>query len=167
MKGVRFFGDGIRTTSLVMQTTAPIRFIDSIHVKAPRPTVKIRSDSDRRLESGAWRRTSRRHRRAFVGFTGFTLVMPFPPLYPGARRHRRRRSRAVDRLTLGVTPAMTAHDRAALGPVGDRFGSKIMVERSLVSFIVAHGRDGLREPEAWHLFALRAVQGLFAGYRPA
>jgi fructose-1,6-bisphosphatase class II len=35
MKGVRFFGDGIRTTSLVMQTTPHrIRFIDSIHVKA-------------------------------------------------------------------------------------------------------------------------------------
>jgi fructose-1,6-bisphosphatase class II len=34
MKGVRFFGDGIRTTSLVMQTTPHrIRFIDSIHVK--------------------------------------------------------------------------------------------------------------------------------------
>ena len=34
MKGVRFFGDGIRTTSLVMQMTPHrIRFIDSIHVK--------------------------------------------------------------------------------------------------------------------------------------
>src|SRR5678815_5326803 len=34
MKGVRFFGDGIRTTSLVMQSTPHrIRFIDSIHVK--------------------------------------------------------------------------------------------------------------------------------------
>ena len=34
MKGVRFFGDGIRTTSLVMQTNPHrIRFIDSIHVK--------------------------------------------------------------------------------------------------------------------------------------
>jgi fructose-1,6-bisphosphatase class II len=33
MKGVRFFGDGIRTTSLVMQTHPQrIRFIDSIHV---------------------------------------------------------------------------------------------------------------------------------------
>jgi fructose-1,6-bisphosphatase/sedoheptulose 1,7-bisphosphatase-like protein len=33
MKGVRFFGDGIRTTSLVMQThPRRIRFIDSIHV---------------------------------------------------------------------------------------------------------------------------------------
>jgi fructose-1,6-bisphosphatase/sedoheptulose 1,7-bisphosphatase-like protein len=33
MKGVRFFGDGTRTTSLVMQTDPHrIRFIDSIHV---------------------------------------------------------------------------------------------------------------------------------------
>jgi fructose-1,6-bisphosphatase II len=33
MKGVRFFGDGMRTTSLVMQTHPHrIRFIDSIHV---------------------------------------------------------------------------------------------------------------------------------------
>jgi fructose-1,6-bisphosphatase class II len=33
MKGVRFFGDGVRTTSLVMQTKPQrIRFIDSIHV---------------------------------------------------------------------------------------------------------------------------------------
>jgi fructose-1,6-bisphosphatase class II len=42
MRGVRFFGDGIRTSSIVMQT-APhrVRFIDSIHVD-PRPDVKIR-----------------------------------------------------------------------------------------------------------------------------
>jgi len=33
MRGVRFFGDGIRTSSLVMQTTPHrVRFIDSIHV---------------------------------------------------------------------------------------------------------------------------------------
>jgi len=43
MKGVRFFGDGIRTTSLVMQTYPHrIRFIDSIHVHAKGPTTKIR-----------------------------------------------------------------------------------------------------------------------------
>src|SRR5688500_17942508 len=43
MKGVRFFGDGIRTTSLVMQTHPHrIRFIDSIHVQATGATAKIR-----------------------------------------------------------------------------------------------------------------------------
>jgi fructose-1,6-bisphosphatase class II len=43
MKGVRFFGDGIRTTSLVMQTHPHrIRFVDSIHVQTKNPTMKIR-----------------------------------------------------------------------------------------------------------------------------
>ena len=42
LKGVRFFGDGVRTSSLVMQTHPyQIRFIDSIHVNASE-TVKIR-----------------------------------------------------------------------------------------------------------------------------
>jgi len=42
MKGVRFFGDGIRTSSLVMQTNPHrIRFIDGIQVY-PGPAVKIR-----------------------------------------------------------------------------------------------------------------------------
>jgi len=34
MKGVRFFGDGIRTASVVMQSNPPrVRFIDTIHVE--------------------------------------------------------------------------------------------------------------------------------------
>jgi fructose-1,6-bisphosphatase class II len=42
MRGVRFFGDGIRTSSLIMQTSPHrIRFIDSIQVY-PGPAVKIR-----------------------------------------------------------------------------------------------------------------------------
>jgi fructose-1,6-bisphosphatase II len=37
MKGVRFFGDGIRTSSLIMQSKpARIRFIDTIHVEQTR-----------------------------------------------------------------------------------------------------------------------------------
>ena len=42
MRGVRFFGDGIRTSSVIMQNEPhQIRFIDSIHV-APAADVKIR-----------------------------------------------------------------------------------------------------------------------------
>jgi fructose-1,6-bisphosphatase/sedoheptulose 1,7-bisphosphatase-like protein len=42
MNGVRFFGAGIRTSSLVMQTNPHrVRFIDSIQVY-PGPSVKIR-----------------------------------------------------------------------------------------------------------------------------
>jgi fructose-1,6-bisphosphatase II len=47
MKGVRFFGDGVRTSSIVMQSSpARIRFIDTIHVEQTR-MVRVRS-SDRR-----------------------------------------------------------------------------------------------------------------------
>jgi fructose-1,6-bisphosphatase/sedoheptulose 1,7-bisphosphatase-like protein len=42
LRGVRFFGDGIRTNSLIMQTHPHrVRFIDSILVD-PRPDVKVR-----------------------------------------------------------------------------------------------------------------------------
>ena len=43
MKGVRFFGDGTRTASLVMQTEPhQVRFIDSIHVTPEGKDVKLR-----------------------------------------------------------------------------------------------------------------------------
>jgi fructose-1,6-bisphosphatase class II len=42
MKGVRFFGDGTRTSSIIMQTNpSRIRFIDSIHVRQDRD-VRVR-----------------------------------------------------------------------------------------------------------------------------
>jgi fructose-1,6-bisphosphatase II / sedoheptulose-1,7-bisphosphatase len=42
LKGVRFFGDGIRTQSLVMTlSTRRVRFVDSVHVSR-RPDVKVR-----------------------------------------------------------------------------------------------------------------------------
>ena len=42
MKGVRFFGDGVRTHSLVMQSKPPrIRFVDTIHIQQAR-MVRVR-----------------------------------------------------------------------------------------------------------------------------
>jgi len=103
---------------------------------------------------------------AFVGFTGFTLVMPFLALYI-------QQLGATDRadiafwtgITLGVTPAITALCGPFWGRVGDRFGNKLLVQRSLIGGIVimvlmAYAR------QPWHLFALRAIQGLIAGYGP-
>ena len=47
MRGVRFFGDGIRTSSVIMQNEPhQIRFIDSIHV-ATRRTSRCTSDAPR------------------------------------------------------------------------------------------------------------------------
>jgi len=43
MRGVRFFGDGVRTSSVIMQNNPHrIRFIDSIHVQTEGRTVRIR-----------------------------------------------------------------------------------------------------------------------------
>ena len=58
-------------------------------------------------------------------------------------------------LSLGVTPALTALLSPFWGRLADRFGRKIMVERSLVSFVVRHGRDGVRHPGVARLRAAR------------
>ena len=100
----------------------------------------------------------------FVGFTGFTLVMPFLPIYLQQLGVTDVGEVALwSGLSLGVTPAMTAMLAPFWGRLSDRFGRKIMVERSLVSFILLMGGMAY-VTEAWHVFALRAVQGLFAGY---
>ena len=66
-------------------------------------------------------------------------------------------------LSLGVTPAITAMLAPFWGRLADRYGRKIMVERSLVSFVFVMGAMAfVRRP--WQVFALRALQGLFAGY---
>jgi DHA1 family multidrug resistance protein-like MFS transporter len=66
-------------------------------------------------------------------------------------------------LSLGVTPAVTAVLSPFWGRLADRFGRKLMVERSLVSFVVIMSAMAY-VTEAWEIFALRAIQGVFAGY---
>jgi DHA1 family multidrug resistance protein-like MFS transporter len=101
---------------------------------------------------------------SFIGFMGFTLVMPFLPLY-----FHQLGVEDVGRvamwsgLSLGVTPALTAILAPAWGRLADRFGRKIMVERSLASFVLVMSAMAF-VTRPWHVFALRAVQGLFAGY---
>ena len=95
---------------------------------------------------------------------GFTLVMPFLPLY----FHQLGVSSVGEiamwsGLSLGVTPALTAMLSPFWGRLADRFGRKIMVERSLGSFVLIMAATAF-VTRAWHVFALRAVQGLFAGY---
>jgi DHA1 family multidrug resistance protein-like MFS transporter len=66
-------------------------------------------------------------------------------------------------LSLGVTPALTAMLAPFWGRLADRYGRKIMVERSLVSFVIVMGALAYVQ-RPWHVFALRAMQGFFAGY---
>ena len=113
----------------------------------------------------AWRRNLFAVTAAsFIGFTGFTLVMPFLPLYFQQLGVTDIGEIALwSGLSLGVTPALTAMLSPFWGRFADRYGRKIMVERSLVSFIFVMGATAyVRHP--WQVFALRALQGLFAGY---
>src|SRR5687768_3921430 len=68
-------------------------------------------------------------------------------------------------VTLGATPAITALCAPFWGRVGDRFGNKLLVQRSLLSFVIVMIAMAY-VTRAWHLFALRIVQGFFAGYGP-
>ena len=66
-------------------------------------------------------------------------------------------------LSLGVTPALTALLSPFWGRLADRYGRKIMVERSLASFVIVMAAMAYVS-RPWHVFALRALQGFFAGY---
>jgi DHA1 family multidrug resistance protein-like MFS transporter len=100
----------------------------------------------------------------FIGFTGFTLVMPFLPLYFQQLGVTDVGAIAMwSGLSLGVTPALTAILSPFWGRLADRYGRKIMVERSLVSFIFLMAAMAF-VTHPWQVFALRAAQGLFAGY---
>jgi DHA1 family multidrug resistance protein-like MFS transporter len=102
----------------------------------------------------------------FIGFTGFTLVMPFLPLYLGELGLRDVGDVAFwAGISLGITPAVTALMAPFWGRIADRVGRKLMVARSLGSFVVLMAAMAF-VTEPWHVFALRLVQGFFAGYGP-
>jgi DHA1 family multidrug resistance protein-like MFS transporter len=99
-----------------------------------------------------------------VGFTGFTLVMPFLPLYIAELGTTDVGEIALwTGLTLGATPTVTAISAPLWGRVGDKYGSKVLVIRSLTAFVLTKvGMAFVTAP--WQLFALRALLGVFAGY---
>jgi len=102
----------------------------------------------------------------FIGFTGFTLVMPFLPLYLKQLGERDTAAIAIwSGLSLGVTPLVTAFMTPVWARLAERVGRKLMVVRSLGSFVVIMTvMAWVSHP--WQVFALRCVQGLFAGYGP-
>jgi MFS family permease len=101
---------------------------------------------------------------SFIGFAGFTLVMPFLPLYIAQLGERDLGAIASwTGVSLGVTPAITALLAPVWGRLADRVGRKFLVARSLVSFIVIMAAMAY-VTHPWQLLALRIVQGFFAGY---
>lgn len=116
-------------------------------------------------DSGAWRRNVLAvASAAFLGFTGFTLVMPFLPLFLAELGvHDVGQVAVWAGLSLGVTPAITAIMAPLWGRLADRFGRKLMIVRSLFSFVLVM-LAMVYATRPWHVLALRTVQGLFSGY---
>jgi DHA1 family multidrug resistance protein-like MFS transporter len=101
---------------------------------------------------------------SFIGFAGFTLVMPFLPLFI-----RQLGIEDVGEIALwtgailGVTPALTALMSPFWGRLADRFGKRLMVARSLVACAVVMAAMSM-VTHPWQIFALRALLGLLTGY---
>ncbi len=102
----------------------------------------------------------------FIGFTGFTIVMPFLPLYfEQLGVHDPSEIAIWSGLSLGITPAITAVMAPVWARVADRFGRKLMVARSLASFVLIMSLLGVRPGAVAGLPAARdpgAVCGLRA-----
>ena len=99
-----------------------------------------------------------------IGSTGFTLVMPFLPLYIAELGTTDLGEIAMwSGLTLAATPAVTAISAPMWGRVGDRYGSKVLVIRSIAAFILTKAAMAF-VTAPWQLLALRALLGVFAGY---
>ncbi len=90
--------------------------------------------------------------------------MPFLPLYFVQLGMRDPADIALwSGLSLGVTPGLTALLAPLWGRVADRYGNKFLVLRSLACFVITMVMMGL-VTRPWHVFALRVLQGFFAGY---
>src|ERR1044071_7055880 len=99
-----------------------------------------------------------------MGYTGFTLVMPFLPIFIGQLGVSDVGRVAMwSGVSLGVTPGLTAILAPAWGRLGDRLGRQNIGGGSLGRVVVLMGARA-DVTRAWHVLAIRIVQGLFAGY---
>ena len=124
----------------------------------------IESDKSSPLAHGWWRNQLAVTVATFIGSIGFTLVMPFLPLYFRLLGVTDVGEIALwSGVSLGITPALAGVLAPMWGGLADRYGRKIMVTRALVSFIgIMTALAYVTAP--WQVLALRAAHGLFAGY---
>jgi len=102
----------------------------------------------------------------FVAFVGFQFFSPFLPLYVHELGVTDPRSIALwSGVLAAVTPTVSGLLSPVFGRLADRFGRKMMLIRSLAAFTVIIALMGL-VTSVWQFFAMRFLQGLFAGFSP-
>jgi len=96
-------------------------------------------------------------------------MMSFLPFFPSLLEEMGMRGDAeVARwagLCFAAAPLTATFSAPIWGAVGDRFGRKLMVCRSMIAIALFVGAMGLASTP-WQLLALRLAQGLFSGFIP-
>ena len=97
-------------------------------------------------------------------FFGFTLVMPFLPIYIRELGVESTSRVALwSGLILSISPLLAASSGPIWGRLGDRFGMKLMAERATAVNLVCWFMMGFAS-NVWHLFILRGLMGLLGGF---
>jgi len=68
-------------------------------------------------------------------------------------------------ILFGAAPLSAAFSGPLWGSIGDRYGRKLMVVRSMLGLTLFVGLMGFAH-DAWQLLFLRVMQGVFSGYMP-
>lgn len=96
-------------------------------------------------------------------FAGFTLVLPFLPYYVEQVGVRGKAVDVWSGILLSVAPFIAALMAPFWGRLADRYGMKIMVQRTILTMVVHWILMGFAT-RIEHLLALRIFLGLFSGF---
>jgi DHA1 family multidrug resistance protein-like MFS transporter len=99
----------------------------------------------------------------FVAFVGYGMAIPFLPLYVQTLGVTREQAALWSGILFGISPLIGSFLTPIWGDLSDRYGRKLMLQRSLVGFTVFMSLMGL-VVNVWQLLALRIVTGLFSGF---
>jgi DHA1 family multidrug resistance protein-like MFS transporter len=124
-------------------------------------------DPARYLPAESWRRNQYAvFISVFVSWLGFSFVQPFLPLYIHQLGVTDVGEIALlSGIALGISPLMSGLLAPVWGILADRIGIKIMVQRSLLSFVVLNFVASL-VVSPWQLLAVRFGIGLLGGFGP-
>lgn len=100
---------------------------------------------------------------ACLVFAGFTLVLPFLPYFVEMVGVSGRAVNVWSGALLSIAPLLAALMAPLWGRLADRYGMKLMVQRTTVAMII-HWVLMSFASSVWHLLALRTFLGLFSGF---
>src|SRR5258706_7883672 len=100
----------------------------------------------------------------FVWFAGTNFTMPFMPLYVRQLgSFTPAQALLWSGLIMSATPLASGLTSPLWGSLADRFGRRLMLQRSLIGFTAAMALLGVAT-SPWQLLAIMAMQGVVGGF---